>query len=66
MTYFVKCDTCGKIQEGVTTETDYVGNPINPETDEKWYSRIINGKVEHACKESCLKEGLVWPKWALP
>lgn len=60
MTILVRCDTCGRIQESGPNNT----NPINPDTNEKWYSRTIACKEEHACKESCIKSGLVWPKWA--
>ena len=66
MTFFVKCNNCGRVQEGIETKTEYIANPINPDTKEKWYSRTINNKTEHACNELCLKKGMVWPKWALP
>jgi len=65
MTSFVKCDTCGKIQEA---QINPIGDPINPinlETGSRWYSRIKDEKLVHACRlEHCNDEAMVWPEWA--
>jgi hypothetical protein len=51
MTYILKYDSCGKMQES----PDQL-SPINPETNETWYSRNMNGKVQLACSYSCVKK----------
>lgn len=65
MTFFIKCDTCGIVQESEMGENgrDPI-NPINPATGKQWYSRVKDGKIEHACSLEHIKSGMVWPEWA--
>ena len=60
MTFLIRCDNCGKIQEADDSGI-FPCNPINPITNEKWWSRVKDGKHEHACQRSCLKDGVVSP-----
>ena len=67
MTFFVKCNTCGKTQEADEFDKTFPCNPVNPETNEKWYSRTKDGKTLHACCEEHIPQGeMLWPKWAKP
>jgi hypothetical protein len=63
LTFFVKCDTCGKIQEAIEGAAHYACNPINEETGQKWYSRVKpDGKTAHACCiEHIPKDELISP-----
>ncbi len=55
MTFLVKCNNCGKIQEAV----DLGHKPGNPDG---WFSRVEDHKHKHACSRSCIQDGqLVLP-----
>ncbi len=58
MTFIVKCDKCGKQQECEIQSA----NPWNEEKGERWYSKTIDGKTEHACCLEHTTKGLVWPE----
>ena len=55
MTFFVKCNNCGKVEEAVDLG-HYPGNPPG------WYSRVENKKHKHACCRACITDDqLVFP-----
>lgn len=61
MTFKVICDKCG---EEATCPVNYRGDPINPMGKRgRWYSKVKDGKTQHACSRKCLEEigGLVFP-----
>ena len=63
MTFLVKCDGCGNIQEA-DDQGHFPGNPENPGTGQKWYSRVPleTKKTVHACCRGCIKDGgMVFP-----
>ena len=61
MTFFVKCDNCGKMLEA-NDNGNYPSNPFDEETKQKWYSRTKDGKTVHACcREHCEDKALIWP-----
>ena len=57
MTFKLVCDGCGK---EINAPSGYLGNPINPTG---WYSRLHEGKTQHACSRECLEKlgGIVAP-----
>lgn len=56
MTFFVKCDSCGLMEEAPCNPS---GEPYNPTG---WYSRLKNGKEVHACQRFHIpKDEGVWP-----
>ena len=57
MTFKVICDCCGNEQ---IAPVNYKGDPFNPTG---WYSRVHEGKRQHACSRKCLEElgGIVAP-----
>jgi len=62
MTFFVKCNTCGKEQESNCNSIGDPVNPINPDTGAKWYVRLKDGKSVHACcREHIPEKEVVWP-----
>lgn len=62
MTFFVKCDNCGKEQEAECNNLGEPLNPINDETGVRWYNATKDGKTQHACCHDHIpKDGLVWP-----
>jgi hypothetical protein len=61
VTYKVICDGCGK--EAIAP-TNWKGVPFNPVGDDgMWFSRVKDGKVQHACSRKCLEKlgGIVFP-----
>lgn len=61
MTFFIKCNGCGKTQESKCNSIGDPCNPINPKTGQQWWSRVKDDKTIHACSRECMDEGLVWP-----
>lgn len=57
MTFKVICDSCGKESK---CPVNYRGDPINPDG---WWSRVHDGKKQHACSRECLDKlgGVVAP-----